>query len=102
VARLVSLTAVALIRTIASVEAPGCGVAVTRIQPGGWVPKGKVKWFNETSGFGFIEQESDRDVLVHFSAIQTDGFMTLVEGDEVEFEVSTGKDGLHASKVVRL
>ncbi len=50
--------------------------------------KGKVKWFNDAKGYGFIEQEGDgEDVFVHFSAIQMDGFKTLAEGQEVEYEV---------------
>jgi CspA family cold shock protein len=66
------------------------------------MPRGKVKWFNDTTGYGFIEQESGADVYVHFSAIQMEGFRTLVEGDEVEYELSPSDKGLHASKVVRL
>ncbi|MCH7490036.1 MAG: cold-shock protein [Gemmatimonadetes bacterium] len=64
--------------------------------------KGKVKWFNDAKGYGFIEQEGDGDdVFVHFSAIQMDGFKTLAEGQEVEYEVESGDKGLHASSVVR-
>jgi cold shock protein len=63
--------------------------------------KGKVKWFNDAKGYGFIEQEDGDDVFVHFSAIQMEGFKTLSEGQEVEFEVETGDKGLHASSVVR-
>ena len=64
--------------------------------------KGKVKWFNDAKGYGFIEQEGDGDdVFVHFSAIQMDGFKTLAEGQEVEYEVESGGKGLHASSVVR-
>ena len=64
--------------------------------------KGKVKWFNDAKGYGFIEQEGDgADVFVHFSAIQMDGFKTLAEGQEVEYEVESGDKGLHASSVVR-
>ncbi len=64
--------------------------------------KGKVKWFNDAKGYGFIEQEGDgEDVFVHFSAIQMDGFKTLAEGQEVEYEVESGDKGLHASIVVR-
>ncbi|MFN8668205.1 MAG: cold-shock protein [Gemmatimonadaceae bacterium] len=63
--------------------------------------KGKVKWFNDAKGFGFIEQESGEDVFVHFSAIQMDGFKTLAEGQMVEFEVESGAKGLHASSVTR-
>ncbi len=64
--------------------------------------KGKVKWFNDAKGYGFIEQEAGgEDVFVHFSAIQMDGFKTLAEGQEVEFEVETGQKGLHAANVMR-
>jgi cold shock protein len=63
--------------------------------------KGKVKWFNDANGFGFIEQDSGEDVFVHFSAIEMDGFKTLAEGQLVEFEVQSGAKGLHASKVTR-
>jgi CspA family cold shock protein len=63
--------------------------------------KGKVKWFNDAKGYGFIEQDGGEDVFVHFSAIQMDGFKTLAEGDVVEFEVKTGDKGLHASNVMR-
>ena len=64
--------------------------------------KGKVKWFNDAKGYGFIEQEGDgEDVFVHFSAIQMDGFKTLAEGQEVEYEVEAGDTGLHSSSVMR-
>src|SRR5216117_759548 len=52
--------------------------------------KGKVKWFNDAKGFGFIAQESGPDVFVHFTAIQAEGFRSLAEGDTVEFEVAQG------------
>ena len=61
--------------------------------------KGKVKWFNESKGFGFIEQEGGKDVFVHYSSIQNSGFKTLTEGDVVEFDVVEGPKGLQASKV---
>ena len=60
---------------------------------------GTVKWFNETKGFGFIEQENGPDVFVHFSAIKGDGFKTLAEGEQVEFEVAQGPKGLQATDV---
>jgi CspA family cold shock protein len=63
--------------------------------------KGKVKWFNDAKGYGFIEQEGGEDVFVHFSQIQMDGFKTLAEGQAVEFEVQAGDKGLHATNVMR-
>ncbi|UVH53335.1 cold-shock protein [Pseudomonas sp. CBSPBW29] len=60
---------------------------------------GTVKWFNTEKGFGFIKQESGEDLFVHFSAIQSDGFKTLEEGQAVEFEVVQGPEGLQAEKV---
>ena len=60
---------------------------------------GKVKWFNDAKGFGFISQENGKDVFVHHTAITMDGFRTLSEGDPVEFEVVDGPKGLQASNV---
>ncbi|MGZ3514574.1 MAG: cold-shock protein [Thermodesulfobacteriota bacterium] len=62
--------------------------------------KGRVKWFNEKKGYGFISRDDGNDVFVHFSAIKRDGFKSLYEGDEVEFEVSEGPKGLQATNVV--
>jgi CspA family cold shock protein len=61
--------------------------------------EGKVKWFNESKGFGFIEQEGGGDIFVHFSAIQGTGFKTLYEGQQVSFDVQQGKKGLEAENV---
>jgi CspA family cold shock protein len=66
------------------------------------VAKGRVKWFNEKKGYGFISSEDGTDVFVHFSAINREGFKTLYEGDEVEFEVSKGPKGPQATNVVVL
>ncbi|HOW57847.1 MAG TPA: cold-shock protein [Smithellaceae bacterium] len=64
--------------------------------------EGKVKWFNERKGFGFIEQEGGNDVFVHFSAIQGSGFKTLVEGQQVSFDIQQGKKGPEAENVKAL
>lgn len=60
---------------------------------------GIVKWFNAEKGFGFISVEGEEDVFVHFSAIQTDGFKTLEEGQAVKFDITTGPKGPQASNV---
>lgn len=61
---------------------------------------GKVKWFNNSKGYGFIEQEGGADVFVHYSAIQGDGYRSLNEGQDVEFEITQGSKGLQAVNVV--
>jgi CspA family cold shock protein len=63
---------------------------------------GKVKWFNNSKGYGFIEQPGSSDIFVHYSAIQGDGFKTLEEGQEVEFEVTQGPKGPQAEKVTKV
>ncbi|MFK5951179.1 MAG: cold-shock protein [Methylococcales bacterium] len=60
---------------------------------------GRVKWFDEKKGFGFIEREDGNDVFVHFRAINSEGYKTLAEGQEVEFEVEQGQKGPQASNV---
>ena len=64
--------------------------------------KGKVKWFNNSKGYGFIGREDGPDVFVHYSAILSDGYKTLKEGDEVEFDIVKGQKGPQADAVVRL
>jgi len=63
---------------------------------------GTVKWFNATKGYGFLSQENGEDVFVHFTAIQTEGYRTLEEGQKVEFTIEKGPKGLQAAKVVIL
>lgn len=63
---------------------------------------GTVKWFNASKGFGFIERQGGPDVFVHFTAIQSDGYRTLQEGQRVEFSIENGPKGLQAANVVAI
>lgn len=62
---------------------------------------GRVKWFNDSKGFGFIERDIDGDVFVHYTAIRQDGYKTLIEGQEVEFDIYEGPKGPQAQNVIR-
>jgi CspA family cold shock protein len=64
--------------------------------------QGRVKWFNDAKGYGFIAREDGPDVFVHYSAIQGDGFRSLAEGQEVQFEITEGPKGLQATNVQKL
>ena len=64
--------------------------------------QGTVKWFNATKGYGFIEYEGGKDVFVHYSAIQADGYRKLIEGQQVEFSIEQGDKGPYAANVVAL
>lgn len=64
--------------------------------------EGKVKWFNESKGYGFIQQDNGPDVFVHYSAITNDGFKTLAEGQRVQFDVVEGDKGLKAANVIKI
>ena len=64
--------------------------------------KGEVKWFNNEKGFGFLGRKDGPDVFVHYSAIELDGYKSLSEGDEVEFDIIQGSQGPQADKVVRV
>lgn len=64
--------------------------------------KGTVKWFNGSKGYGFIAREEGEDVFVHYNAIEGDGYKSLDEGDQVQFEIGQGPKGLQATKVSRI
>lgn len=64
--------------------------------------KGTVKWFNNAKGFGFIGQESGPDVFVHYSAVKSEGYKSLQEGDQVEFEITEGQKGPQAANVTKV
>jgi len=64
--------------------------------------KGTVKWFNSSKGYGFITREQGDDIFVHFKAIEGDGYKSLEEGDQVQFEVGQGPKGLQANKVSKI
>ncbi|WP_422447605.1 cold shock domain-containing protein [Thermoanaerobacterium sp. DL9XJH110] len=64
--------------------------------------QGKVKWFNQEKGYGFIHVEEGKDIFVHYSAIQQEGFKTLKEGDTVEFDIVEGQKGPQAANVVKV
>lgn len=66
------------------------------------MPQGKVKWFNDAKGFGFVQQDGGPDVFVHYTAIASEGFRSLAEGDRVEFEVKQGPKGLQAANVRKI
>jgi CspA family cold shock protein len=78
------------------------GFAAVKYKEERQVAQGTVKWFNDAKGFGFISQEGGPDVFVHFSAIKSEGFKSLNEGDRVEFEITQGPKGPQASNVVKV
>lgn len=66
------------------------------------MPRGKIKWFSNPKGYGFITPESGKDIFVHFSAIKAEGYKSLQEGDEVEFQITQGPKGEQATDVVKV
>lgn len=65
------------------------------------MPIGKVKWFSNKKGYGFIQSEEGKDIFVHYSAIQEEGYRSLTQGQDVEFEISEGPKGPQASNVLK-
>ena len=109
----INLSTPFLVITITASDSPcsrrRCGhssLAITSYVQGRREPvaqyKGKVKWFNNAKGYGFIGREDGPDVFVHYSAIQLDGYKTLKEGDDVEFDIVQGQKGPQADAVIRL
>jgi cold shock protein len=103
-------TSINLSRAFYVLESIGVGIPLNHLdfarpQKGRQEPvaqyKGKVKWFNNAKGYGFIGREDGPDVFVHYSAIQLDGYKTLKEGDEVEFDIVEGQKGPQADAVIR-
>jgi CspA family cold shock protein len=89
-----------------SVHANECNEGEAALPPDGGgrttMPQGTVKWFNDAKGFGFIKQDNDADVFVHYSQIAGDGFRTLEEGQTVRFELKEGPKGLFAENVSKV
>jgi len=80
----------------------GNNIFKIRLEEFNMIYTGEVKWFDSQKGYGFIEREDGEDVFVHFSAIQEEGFKSLAEGDEVEFEIVEGDRGPQAANVVKV
>jgi cold shock protein len=98
-----TLAAFSVLRLEASANRRGIRHQIAQLQEGNTVKEqGIVKWFNASKGFGFIQRQSGDDVFVHFSAIQSDGYKSLNDGQLVEFEVTRGPKGLQASNVTAL
>jgi CspA family cold shock protein len=88
-------------RRLAGPERPGCRLFFYSEERGMRI-RGKVKWFNDQKGYGFIEHEGGKDVFVHFSSIQGEGFKSLSENQEVEFEIADGPKGPQAINVSKV
>jgi CspA family cold shock protein len=96
------LTAPPARRTIASIDGPGLAEK-EYVPEGAYVErmKGTVKWFNNAKGYGFIGRDDGPDVFVHYSAITSEGYKSLQEGDQVEFEITQGQKGPQAANVTK-